>query len=68
MQEGNMFLKAKPHSPRPARAQKKAVRMAAALPPDSQSLAAVYALGIRDGLRIAADIRAKILKTGEDAL
>ena len=30
------------------------------LPPDQQTLAAVYALGIRDGLRIAADIRQKI--------
>ncbi len=38
------------------KARRKALRMARALPPDRQSLAAVYALGIRDGLQIAADI------------
>lgn len=44
-------------SPKQTRkARRKALRMASALPPDRQSLAAVYALGIRDGLQIAADI------------
>ena len=42
------------------RAKRKAIRAARALPPGQQSLAAVYALGIRDGLQIAADIREKI--------
>ncbi len=41
------------------RARRRAIRRAGALPPDQQTLAAVYALGIRDGLRIAADIRQK---------
>jgi hypothetical protein len=41
-------------------AQRRALRKAAALPPDRQALAAAYAMGIRDGLKIAADIRQKI--------
>ncbi len=62
-----MILKAKTNPFRPARAQRKAIRKAAALPPGQQSLAAVYALGIRDGLQIAADIRKKTRQAGEDA-
>ena len=54
-----MFHKAKNCSRRTARARRKAVRRAEALPPDRQALTAVYALGIRDGLQIAADIRKK---------
>lgn len=44
------------------RAQRMAIRKAAALPPTRQALAAVYAMGIRDGLQIAADIREKTRK------
>lgn len=62
-----MLFKSKTNSIRTARARRRAVRRAGALSADRQSLAAVYALGIRDGLRIAADIRAKIQKAGEDA-
>lgn len=63
-----MILKAKAHPFRTAKAQRRAIRKAAALPPGQQSLAAVYALGIRDGLQIAADIRKKTRQAGEDAL
>ena len=63
-----MLFKSKPCSAKAAESQRKAIRKAAALSPGQQSLAAVYALGIRDGLRIAADIRAKIQKAREDAL
>ncbi len=42
------------------RAKRRAIRSVHSLPPDQQSLAAVYAMGIRDGLQIAADIRQKI--------
>ncbi|MBN1776839.1 MAG: hypothetical protein JW811_01845 [Clostridiales bacterium] len=52
-----MRFRSKPRSVSAERARRKAVRKAAALPPDRQSLAAVYAMGIRDGLQIAADIR-----------
>ena len=48
------------------KAQRRAIRKAGALPPDQRSLTAVYALGIRDGLQIAADIRRKIRKTEGD--
>jgi len=48
------------------RARRRAIRKAAALPPDRQALAAVYALGIRDGLQIAADIRQKIRRSEEE--
>ena len=41
-------------------ARRRAIRAVRALPPGQQTLAAVYALGIRDGLQIAADIREKI--------
>lgn len=41
------------------KAKRRVLRKAAALPPDHQALTAVYAMGIRDGLRIAADIRRK---------
>jgi hypothetical protein len=44
--------------------RRRALRKAAALPPDRQALAAAYAMGIRDGLKIAADIRQKI-RSGE---
>ena len=62
-----MLFRSKNRSVRPARARRKAVRKAAALSPDRQSLAAVYALGIRDGLQIAADIRRKTGAHKEDA-
>lgn len=48
-------------------ARARAVRRAAALPADQQTLAAIYALGIRDGLQIAADIRRKITQSKGDA-
>jgi hypothetical protein len=63
-----MILKSKANPFRPAKAQRRAIRKAAALPSGQQSLAAVYALGIRDGLQIAADIRKKTRQAGEDAL
>ena len=47
------------------KAKRKALRQAAALPPDQQALAAAYALGIRDGLKIAADIRSKLAQHEE---
>lgn len=47
--------------------QQKDVLKSMELPPDQQTLAAVYALGIRDGLRIAADIRQKTRRAGEGA-
>ncbi|HPF88591.1 MAG TPA: hypothetical protein PK537_11135 [Candidatus Limiplasma sp.] len=47
------------------RVRHRAIRTASALPADQQSLAAVYALGIRDGLQIAADIRQKINRKGD---
>ncbi len=62
-----MELKPKAGPARPSRAQRKAIRKAARLSPDRQQLAAVYALGIRDGLQIAADIRRKTRQAGEDA-
>lgn len=52
---------ATPDSP----ARQHTIRMAEALPPDRQSIAAAYALGIRDGLQLAADIRQKIKATKE---
>lgn len=57
-----MFFKTKLAFPEYRNARRKAIRTAVALPPDQQSLAAVYALGIRDGLQIAADIRTKTRK------
>jgi hypothetical protein len=51
-----MNVNAQNRSKQTRKARRKAMRMAGALPPDRQSLAAVYALGIRDGLQIAADI------------
>ena len=62
-----MIPRSKANPVRQARSQRKAIRRAVALPPGQQSLAAIYALGIRDGLQIAADIRKKTCKAGEDA-
>ena len=61
-----MFFKSKFSAAKPSRSQRKAIKKAAALSPDSQSLAAVYALGIRDGLQIAADIRKNTVSMQED--
>ena len=58
-----MLLKQKLRSIRNESAKRRAIRRASALPPDRQTLTAVYALGIRDGLQIAADIRDKARKT-----
>ena len=59
MKSSNRFV-------RTGRAQRRTMRKTAALPPDRRALTAVYALGIRDGLQIAADIRNKV-RAGEDA-
>jgi len=58
-----MFFKRKDRSAHGSKAQRRTIRKAGALSPDQQSLTAVYALGIRDGLRIAADIRERTRKT-----
>lgn len=47
--------------------KRRVTQKAAALPLDQQSMAAIYALGIRDGLQIAADIRQKTRKSKGDA-
>lgn len=62
-----MLFKSKNRSTQIKRAKRRAIRKAAALSPERQALTAVYALGIRDGLRIAADIRRKTQSAGEDA-
>ncbi len=62
-----MQMKAKQDSARLSRAQRRAIRKAAHLSPSGQQLTAVYALGIRDGLQIAADIHNKTRQTEEDA-
>jgi hypothetical protein len=61
-----MIFKRKARSAQNGKARRRAVRKAGALPPDRQTLAAVYALGIRDGLKIAADIREKTRRTEGD--
>jgi hypothetical protein len=58
-----MLFKSKKQSAQNRKAQRRAISKAGTLPPDQQSLAAVYALGIRDGLQIAADIRLKTHQT-----
>lgn len=58
-----MLLKQKLRSIRNGNAKRRAIRKAAALPPDRRALTAAYALGIRDGLQIAADIREKTRST-----
>lgn len=62
-----MQLKRKKDPARLSRSQQKAIRRAANLSPSGQQLTAVYALGIRDGLQIAADIQRKTRQAGEDA-
>ncbi|MFH1513442.1 MAG: hypothetical protein ABIG45_08840 [Bacillota bacterium] len=60
-------MKTKNRSIRNGKAQRRAIRRASALSPDRQALTAVYALGIRDGLRIAADIHEKTKRSEGDA-
>ena len=62
-----MFFKFKVRADRNQRAQRSVIRKVAALPPDQQAFSAVYALGLRDGLQIAADIRKKTQKAKGDA-
>ena len=57
------MFRGKAGSAQSAKARRKAIRKAGAIPPPQQALAAVYALGIRDGLKIAADIRDKTRRT-----
>jgi hypothetical protein len=60
-----MFSKSNNNQGRTKQIRRRVIRKAAALPPDRQSLTAVYALGIRDGLKIAADIREKTHRAEE---
>ena len=62
-----MFSELANRSAQRRKARRKTVRKAAALPPDQQALTAVYALGIRDGLKIAADIWKKTRRSEGDA-
>jgi hypothetical protein len=61
-----MIFKFRNRSNQTEKARRRAVRAAGALPPDQRTLSAVYALGIRDGLKIAADIRDKAKRTEGD--